>query len=681
VTAEIRTRAPAHLTRRPQPRRAEADLEDDQPTWLFDRLAWAALVVALLALVVVAGRSITAGGEPVGDDALVAIRARDVLSGELPLVGAAAPTLETAGVHHPAPLLYDALAVPVALFPGRTGLVVGVTLIDLAAVAVVFLVARRRGGPLLAIMATLETLAVAWAVGSATLMGPSPAGVVVLPFLAFVVLAWSVACGDVGLLPWAAGVGSFVVGTNLSYAVLVPALLGFAVVAAYLTRRRSVWLPLRTALATVVVLSVVWAQPLYEQFFGGPGGGNLTRLLRAGRHLGSVDTVGLPAAVQVVAKLVAMPPWWLRPSAAEAFEPLHWTGALPALAVALFAVLGLAGQLGVLVRDRLRTGDRAAMVVVAVALVAMAASLVTVDLTPAVPTGLGERLRWLWPVGAFGAFAGVGSWLRFVLDRMPGWRTLAVVGTTVVTVGFAGLTVFDLPRMGPALGTRDETAVVADELRDMLAAADLEGPVLVDCQETVVDPYCEAAMATLQRMGVTFLVPDAVHGLGEGRLRDRDDPVTLRLVVAVGGDQEVQPRSDAMLLDVHEALRAAEQRELADLKDDIGAAVADGRVELDDRGRELADDGAFPSLGGSDGEPSSSSSDPSETAGGRYVLDAEAIMASRPELVGQHRRELVAMVREDVLDVDAELAAGLDRYADLQTTWDRHTVALFVQPM
>jgi hypothetical protein len=235
--------------------------------------------------------------------------------------------------------------------------------------------------------------------------------------------------------------------------------------------------------------------------------------------------------------------------------------------------------------------------------------------------------------------------------------------------------------MGPALGTRDETAVVAGELRDMLAAADLEGPVLVDCQETVVDPYCEAVMATLQRMGVTFLVPDAVHGLGEGRLRDRDDPVTLRLVVAVGGDQEVQPRSDAMLLDVHDALRAAEQRELADLKDDIGAAVADGRVELDDRGRELADDGAFPSLGGSDGEPSSSSSDPSETAGGRYVLDAEAIMASRPELEGQHRRELVAMVREDVLDVDAELAAGLDRYADLQTTWDRHTVALFVQPM
>jgi hypothetical protein len=48
-----------------------------------------------------------------------------------------------------------------------------------------------------------------------------------------------------------------------------------------------------------------------------------------------------------------------------------------------------------------------------------------------------------------------------------------------------------------------------------------------------------------------------------------------------------------------------------------------------------------------------------------------------------YRRDLVAMAREDLLDVGAadQWRAKLDRYADLQIAWDHDTVAAWLGPV
>jgi hypothetical protein len=67
--------------------------------------------------------------------------------GELPLIGPAASSSWSTGIYqnHPGPVLYDALAVPAALFPGPTGLIIGTVLLEAFAVVGVFVLARRRG--------------------------------------------------------------------------------------------------------------------------------------------------------------------------------------------------------------------------------------------------------------------------------------------------------------------------------------------------------------------------------------------------------------------------------------------------------------------------------------------------------------------------------------------------------
>jgi hypothetical protein len=628
VRADTTTGAPAHLARRPDPR--PAHVVEDAPDRLVPGLAWAALVIAVGLVVVAAVQAIVGDWVPAGDNAVVAIRARDVLSGELPLVGSPAPSLGAAGVHHPAPLLYDGLAVPAALLPGGTGLVLGVVAIDVAALVAMFLVARRQGGPLLAAAAMVEAAALCWAMGGDALVEPSPASVVLLPFLAFLLLVWAVACGDVVLLPWAAAAGSFVVGVNLSYVVLVPGLLGFSLVAAYVAWRHKVpaahrrhprapwrtpsgWLPLRTALATVVVLAIAWTQPLYEEIFG-TGHGNLRRLASAVRHLGDVALLGWSASLQVVAEILALPVWWLRPSYGEALGMGPFGNSVGSLLAGALALTGLAGQLASFLRASMqKTRDRTASVALVTALVLVVASLATAKLTPTV-SAYGAplaRLRWLWPVGVFLALAMVGTGLRYVVSLRPGWQKLLVLWLAGATLWLAGLTLLDLHV--PVDGTRvpEEALPVARDLRREVAAADLTGPVLVECQETVSDPYCEVVMAALQREGIAFVVPDGVAGLGEGRRWDGSN-ASQRLTV-VTGDAGLLPRPGAEQLAVLDGLGPGEQRELAAAKDDVRDAADDGQLELNEGGREVAEQ--------------------------------------------------------------------LERYADLQEAWDRRTVALFVEPI
>ena len=136
-----------------RPSRSDADR-------LGERLSWVALAVTLLHLVVAAVRAIARGWVPVGDAATIGVRARDVLGGgELPLLGPSTTSSWTSGIYqnHPGPLFYDALAAPAALFPGPAGQIIGTILIEAFAVLGIFVLARRRGGSSLALLALAMT--------------------------------------------------------------------------------------------------------------------------------------------------------------------------------------------------------------------------------------------------------------------------------------------------------------------------------------------------------------------------------------------------------------------------------------------------------------------------------------------------------------------------------------------
>jgi hypothetical protein len=396
--------------------------------------------------------------------------------------------------------------------------------------------------------------------GSAVLVEPWHASAVLLPFLAFVLLAWAVACGDVALLPWAVGVGSFVVGVNLSYVVFVPALLAFALVGSYLARRdQPVWLPLSTAAATVIVLAVAWAQPFYEQLFG-RGDGNLTRLARAAGRIGET-TLDWSEAPRLVAKVLALPLWWVRPSYGDALS-LDASGSwLPSLLVAVVALASLLAQLGLFLRASHSTGDRTAVTALAAGLVLVVAALVTAKLTPATPEpgSTAARVRWLWPVGTFLAFALAGAALRFVVRLKPGWYRPLVLWAAGGTAWLVG---FTIPVSNQGTVASDASARLARHVVDDLSAAELPRPLLVECRERVGAPYCEAVLAELRRHDVDFVVPEAgPPGLGEGRRWDGSNAAA-RLVV-VTSDGAVDQPPGALLLTRHEGSGSADGQTVA----------------------------------------------------------------------------------------------------------------------
>src|SRR5205823_5752945 len=137
--------------------------------------------------------------------------------------------------------------------------------------------AYRRGGALVGTAAIAATAALCWAMGSELLFEPWNPHSVMLPFLFFLVLVWSMSRGDLLAVPFAAGIGSLVMQTHLSYALLVPLLGAWGVVGLIASlraeRRRGTgsWpdqrsRALRFGAFGVAVVVVCWLQPLIEQF-------------------------------------------------------------------------------------------------------------------------------------------------------------------------------------------------------------------------------------------------------------------------------------------------------------------------------------------------------------------------------------------------------------------------------
>src|SRR5256885_12943432 len=112
------------------------------------RLFVASIVVAVVPVAVATARAIHNGWLPTGDNALFAVRARDLFTHHLPLLGSWSSASLNAGtqLNHPGPLYFDLLAVPARVVQSGAGVAFGAALLNALCIVGIAVFAYRRGG-------------------------------------------------------------------------------------------------------------------------------------------------------------------------------------------------------------------------------------------------------------------------------------------------------------------------------------------------------------------------------------------------------------------------------------------------------------------------------------------------------------------------------------------------------
>jgi len=630
------------------------------------RIVLACTVVAIVPIVTAAVRAAMRGWIPLGDRALIQTRAYDVFTSHTPLLGTWSSASLTAGrdVNNPGPLMFDVLALPVRIFGSDAGSAIGVALLNVLALIGIVLIAHRRGGATVAALAAAMTTVLCWSTGSEVLFDPFNPHMVVLPFLAFVLLVWSLACGDLVALPWAIGVGSFVIHTHLSYAVLVPVLglwgVGALVVRLRRERRdREAWPDRARALKRAVVISAVvgavcWIQSVIEQLTG-EGEGNLSRLFH-GMTSSQGDTVGLGSAARLVAGLLAVPPFWFRPSFGDTFFPGWREPSGVATALSLTVLGAVVGVCALLAR---RNRDQESLLAISTAVIGIIAGVMTTARAPLGIFGAATPhvLRWLWPLAAFTTFAIVMTLMRRGVDDASRHTRGLLWGATAVTVVFAVLT---LPTSNQSGGPNDQQWAIdsATELRTHVGELRDRGPVLVDgLFDEVFDPYGAVILAEMQRRGIDYVADShvLVRQLGDDRRytgANAQDAVYVRT-----GDSAEQGLLGTERLAIVDGLTARERDELAELEEQVAADLEEQGVRLNADGRAALARGDLPIVRRQRADD---------------AFDVDELLASN---------DVARMVLEDLIVLDDGSHRRFERYAELERQRRRETVALFVGPI
>jgi hypothetical protein len=625
------------------------------------------VVAALTPVVVATARALHRGWLPLGDDADVQIRSFDVFTHNIPLVGGSTSAAGFYGtnINHPGPLLFDLLAVPTHL-GGSSGLAIGVALLNCAALLGVAVFAYRRGGPLVGATVMAVAAALVWAYGSETLFAPWQGFSVLFPFLLLLVLAWSTACGDLVALPIIAFVGSLVLQTHLTYSVLAPALLAWALVGLFITLRGwrrdqpERW-PVRRRRAVqagglaAAVLLLAWSQPLIQEFTSS-GSGNLTLLIRSALHP-QAPYVGYGTGAKLLGSVLSIPPWWLRPSFVHTFQTLNgWTFPSAGVTVASLLVVGVA--LSACAWEARRTHNGLLGRAIATAGVAIVAAWATTShvnqhsLPVQFAIYVPHTLRFLWPVAAF-AFLVI---LLTVVDRLRGWRvpTPGLVATLATTaVAFSALAIPTAQATGP--NSLEWAIPTLRTLDHQLGGLDPRHTLLIDEPfQHFGTPYAAGLMTELQRRGVPFVGkdPTLITRYGPGRRFDGHNASTALVMRTGNGALTTPPGTSRVALAL--GLGRRDREELVKLRSWVQTYVRRNGIRLSARGAQAVRVGELTMLV------------PKE---GVQYPDVDTLLES-----GQ----LVSMVQAGDLVLPRSGRPRFDRYATLEQTWDRATVALFV---
>ena len=239
-----------------------------------------AAIASLPVIVNFAGAALH-GWWPQGDDAVIALKVGDVFSSHPPVMGMRATTGiadPALSAHHPGPLEFYLLAIPSALVGFRPlGLLLGTAGIGVLTLVAVAVVARRRGGAMLAFFVLTAAVAVQWALGPDVLFRPFNPYPSVLPVLLMLLLAWSLLADDLACMWGFALTASFIVQSHLAYFPPVAALTAFLAAVGcvrWYRRRQVIWpwpgwrpvsrSPVREGRRALVVLGLCWLPVLIE---------------------------------------------------------------------------------------------------------------------------------------------------------------------------------------------------------------------------------------------------------------------------------------------------------------------------------------------------------------------------------------------------------------------------------
>ncbi len=635
-----------------------------------DRLFAASVVAVLIPVVVATVRAAQRGWRPVGDNGYFLIRSRDVLTSHHPLLGTwtSASQNTATNFNNPGPLLFDLLALPTKL-GGSIGLAIGAAALNGLSLVGIALMARRRGGPVVGMAAVLVSGLLCSSMGSELLYDPWQPHSLLLPFLFGLTCTWALADGDVVALPWALGVGSLLVQTHLTYAVLVVALgmwgvigLGRALRQAraddpdgWAARRRSLR---RVLVVSAVVVGLCWLQPVVENVTAS-GQGNLSRL--AGNMTSAEEKVGVADGTRVVADVVIVPPAWLRPSFAEALDhntaqqdPDQIASLDASFPVAAMLLVGLGALMLAAGWTARRRRDGAALAALATAGVALGTGLVTAWLMPSGAFGISaHQFRWLWPLGAFTALALLAAVIGQVATTSHRRQVLSVaLFVGILLVAASTLPTYNV-RAGPVA---DATAgATMDEAARQMVALEDEGPLLVDTTGIrFAEPYTGPVMAELQRRGIPFYVDSEVQVRQLGEARRLGDEDVQRLLFREG-DGAAAPVPGARRVVYVEGLDETEQRERDARRD----AIVDHLTTSGLVTRDLDDGSLLPAE--------------------RAAVPTDHDRATIERLVDSGL--ILRLLEDDHLVLSDEWEERLGRYQDLEDRWDFRTMGLFLAPL
>ncbi|MEQ1700394.1 MAG: hypothetical protein ABMA25_09800 [Ilumatobacteraceae bacterium] len=564
----------------------------------------ALLALAILPIVVAVVRAMLHHWFPISDNALLYIRVADVGTEHHPWLGSWTSASLSVGenMNNPGPLYDDLLAPFAKLFSPGPGAAIGVGVVNALSIVGISLFARRIGGWAMQQWSLLAAAALAWTMGSEMLFDIWQAHALLLPFLLFLVLLVGVADGRTVCIPWALAVATLLVQTHISYAYILAMLCPAAGVAYAVRRNGRPHLPLRASMrsraaqASVLVVLVLWAQPLYEQCFG-PGKGNLSRL--AGNAGGGSLQVGGSQALGIGARLFALPPWWLRSGFADSIPNTPLTGdadnpqlsiqGLPGTALAavsLLAVMALLVGLFVYHRRRSSTLYTSALLIASTGLVGSV--LAVAKLTVGAVGLAAHHIRLLWPLAVFVHVVLAASlaplvigWVRQRLPRHHGpiGRIVAWAPAAVIVALCLSNVPYLAQQQGPITFASSMPAMrrvepQLDVLRDVQ-------PVLYDVSNVrFLEPYSSTVMMWLQEADIEFRVEDEgmIRQLGESRRADGDEPAR---IFQLEGADAVLYDGPACTVALTSALTEDEDGVAIEQAEQIAAELANGTITVD----------------------------------------------------------------------------------------------------
>ena len=561
------------------------------------------LLVALVPLATAIIRSLLHRWFPIGDNALLYIRAQDVLTNHHPWLGSWTSASQSVGVdmNNPGPIYADLVAPFAKLFSPGPGAALGVGAINIASIVALSAAARRIGGWALQQWALLGAAALAWSMGSEMLIDIWQAHALMLPFLLLLVLLLGVADGQTWCIPWSLVVISLLAQTHISFAYILAVLCPVAAIGYALARRARPHRPLRDAIRsrlvmwTAVGLFALWSQSLYEQFFE-PGEGNLSRL--AANSGGGDLQVGVKQALGVTARLFAFPPWWFRSGFATSVPSTAVTGTpdapqlllpnLPATVISLALVSTMFAILVALVVYHRRRGAHVLAAICTMGAACLAGSVLAVSQLTVGRVGFSSHhVRFIWPLAVFAHLAlgsSAADWVQRSLSNRYGSARMSRVVSSMVVGSTIALSIAAVPYFAQPQGPVGDYRAMAALRRVMPELDRLHDvqPVLFDISNLhYFEPYSSTIMMRLQELDIEFRVDDEgfVRQLGERRRADGTEPAR---IFQIQGSPALLAYDEYCLIAIASELPPEKETIAVEYADRMAQELADGLITIDD---------------------------------------------------------------------------------------------------